>query len=93
VNWGLFALKVPSLIQGSMKIVQSIKGASGADKKAAVIASIPAAIDLAEFGAGKDLLNNPAVAQLVGAYIDAEKAAMNAKAALEAGILAHAPHA
>lgn len=88
MNWLLFAAKLPAVVSGIMAIVQKVKDAKGSDKKAAVIAAIPESIALAEFGAGRDLLNDKAVADLLSVYIDAEKAAMKAKAALQAGILA-----
>lgn len=92
-KWVLLAMKLPGLIQGSMRIVQRIKNADGKQKKDAVIESIPEAIELTEFGVGKDLVNDPAIQQLISAYIDAEKVAMKAKAALQAGVLAKQPAA
>lgn len=91
MDWLTFATKVPTIIFGAMQVVQKIKGASGPEKKAAVIASIPESIELTEFAIGRDLLNDPAVLALVGAYIDAEKVAMKARDALKAGLLAKSP--
>ncbi len=45
-----------------------------------VIAALPESVALAEFAAGKDLLNDPAIAQLVSALVDAEAAAAKARA-------------
>lgn len=87
MNWIGFALKLPAVIGGIVGIVQKVK-ASGADKKAAVIAALPESIALAEFAAGRDLLNDPAVAELVSALIDAEAAVVKAREALKAGLLA-----
>ena len=89
-KWLTFALKLPMIVQGTMAIIQKIK-ASGPEKKAAVLEAIPESISLVEFAAGRDLLKDEAIASLVGVYIDAEKAAMKAKDALKAGILAKAP--
>ena len=90
MNWLTFALKVPALIQGGVEIVNSIKHAKGSEKKQKVLDSIASAIDLAEFAAGRDLLNDPAIAQLVSAAIDAEAAALKARDALREGLLARA---
>ncbi len=87
VNWIAIATRAPGIIRGAVQIVQRIK-APGADKKAAVIASIPEAEALIEAGANKDIFNEPAIAQLVSACIDAEAAAVKAHDALAAGLLA-----
>ncbi len=91
MNWAMFVMKVPTLIQGAVQIVDAIKGAKGADKKAAVIAAIPVGIDLTEFAVGHALLKDPVVAELISAYVDAEAAALKAKNALKDGILATQP--
>ena len=90
MNWLQFALKLPMVIAGIMGIVQKVKDAKGPDKKAAVLAAVPESLALAEFAAGRDLLNDPVIAELVSVYIDAEKVAMKARDALKAGILAKA---
>ena len=82
---------LPDIIKASVKLVDNFKGASGADKKVRVVTEfVPDAIELIEGTAGKDLLNDPAVAALVSAVVDAEAAALKAKNALRAGLLAHA---
>lgn len=91
MNWLAFAVKVPELIKGTMLVVDKIKDAPGPSKKAAVIDSVPAALALSEFAAGRDVFNDPAVLELVSAYIDAEHAAQKAKHALHEGLLAKAP--
>lgn len=88
-----FAVKLPLVIRGTMTIVEKIKGADGKAKKDAVLESVPEAIAIAEYAAGKDLLNDPVIQELMSAYVDAEAAAMKAKAALQAGILAKQPAA
>ena len=93
MNWLQFALKLPMVIAGIMSIVQKVKSASGPDKKAAVLAAIPESVALMEFGAGRDVFNDPVIADLVSVYIDAEKVAMKAREALKAGILAKQPTA
>jgi hypothetical protein len=90
MDWVKFALKVPAVIAGAVQVMQQIS-APGADKKKAVVDSLPTAIELVEFAAGKDVLNDPAVLQLVHAAVDAEAAAIKAREALKAGILAKAP--
>ena len=90
MNWIAFALKLPAVIGGIVGIVEKVK-ASGPDKKAAVMAALPESIALAEFAAGRDLLNDPGVAALVRAVIDAEAAVVKARAALKAGLLAKKP--
>lgn len=89
MDWFLLATKLPLVISGIMSIVDRIK-APGAEKKAAVLAAIPESVALAELLAGKDLVNDEALAQLISAYIDAEAVALKAKAALQAGIRARA---
>jgi hypothetical protein len=92
MNWLLFATKVPLVVTAIMQTVQAISQAgTGAKKKEAVLAAVPESVQLAEFAIGRDLLNDDAVRDLLSAYIDAEKAAMKAKAALQAGILAKQP--
>lgn len=91
MNWMAFALKLPMVISGIMGIVQKVKSASGPDKKAAVLAAVPESLSLIEFAAGRDLLKDESIAQLVSAYIDAEKVALKAREALKVGILAKAP--
>ena len=90
MNWMAFALKLPMVISGIMGIVQKVKGASGPDKKAAVLDAVPESLSLIEFAAGRDLLKDGVIAGLVSAYIDAEKVALKAREALKAGILAKA---
>jgi hypothetical protein len=92
-NWAAIAFKIPALIQGGVAMVQHIKGAKGADKKQAVIDSLPGGIGLIELGAGKDVLNDTAIMQLVSALVDAEAAALKARDALRQGLLAKGPAA
>lgn len=93
MNWLLFVTKLPTIIQGAVVIVDKIKGAKGAEKKAAVVEAIPEAIELTEFAAGKDIFNDAEIANLRDAAIDAEAAALKARNALKAGILAKKPAA
>lgn len=88
MNWMTFALKLPLIISGIMSVIEKVKGAKGAEKKAAVLEAIPESVSLIEFAAGRDLLNDPVIASLVSAFIDAEKIALVARDALKAGILA-----
>ena len=91
MDWLAFALKVPAIIRGAVEVVDHVKGAHGAEKKQAVLAAVPTLIDLAEFAASKDLLNDGAIQQLMGAVIDAEAAALKARHALRDGLLAKKP--
>lgn len=91
MNWISLATKLPAVIHGAVTVVNSIKNAKGSEKKKAVIDAIPNAIELAEFASEKDLLNDAAVQMLISAAIDAEAAALKAREALRAGILAKAP--
>ena len=91
MNWLGLLVKLPAVIEGTVRIVDRVKDARGADKKAAVLESIPESIALAEFTAERDLLNDPAIAELIGALIDAEVAVTRARAALKAGLLAKRP--
>ena len=90
MDWLQFALKVPMVVSGIMTIVQKVSSASGPEKKAAVLEAVPESISLVEFAAGRDLLKDESIAQLVSAYIDAEKVALRAREALKSGILAKA---
>lgn len=91
MDWLSFTMRLPLVIAEAMRIVEHIKGgATGAEKKAAVIASIPASVELVDFAAGRDVLNDPAIMALRDAFIDAEKVAMKAKEALQQGILTRA---
>ena len=91
MNWINFVVKLPVIIHGAVDIVHHIKGAAGSTKKQAVLDSIGTSVALVEFAAGKDLLNDPVIAELVSVYIDAEATAMKAKRALQSGILAKQP--
>jgi hypothetical protein len=91
MDWLQFALKLPMVIGGIMSIVQKVQGASGSQKKAAVLDAIPDSVSLIEFAAGRDLLKDETIAGLVSTYIDAEKVALKAREALKAGILSKAP--
>jgi hypothetical protein len=90
IDWFSFVAKVPALIRGGVLIVDAIKKA-GHDKKIDVINSVieqvPAGVQLAESVSGKDLFNDPAIAQLLGAAVDAEAAAKRAHDALVTGLL------
>ena len=90
MNWPAFAMKVPGIIHMAVQIVDHFK-AAGSDKKKAVMESIPTSIELAEFAAGKDLINDTVIQQLISAAVDAEAAALKARDALRQGILNKAP--
>ena len=91
MNWLGLLVKLPAVIEGTVRIVDRVKDARGADKKAAVLESIPESIALAEFTAERDLLNDPAIAELISALVDAEVAVARARNALKAGLLAKRP--
>lgn len=88
INWTAVATRLPGVIRGAVQIAKHFK-TSGADKKAAVIASIPEAEALIEAGANRDIFNEPAIAQLVDALLEAEVAVLKAQEALKAGLLAY----
>lgn len=90
MNWAGLAMKLPGVILGAMHIAEQVAAAKGPEKKAAVMEALPDSVHLIEFAAGKDVLNDAAVKELVSAVIDAEASAMKARAALQAGILAKA---
>ena len=87
INWGALAMKLPVIISTMVGVVNHIKGAKGSEKKQAVLDAIPSSLELIEFAAGKNILNDPAILQLVGAAIDAEAAALKARDALRLGLL------
>ena len=79
-NWGAFALKLPVLIMGIMDIAEKVRGRSGGkEKHDAVVDALPAALELIELGAGKDLLNDATVIALRDEYIKAQALVINAK--------------
>lgn len=90
-DWGSFVLRVPDLIKGGVALAKQIKK-PGPQKKIDVIngvlAAVPQGIVLAEQAAGKDVFNDPDIAELLSATIDAEHAAQRAHEALQAGLLA-----
>ncbi len=87
VNWLDIALKLPGIVAGAVKIADKFK-VPGVDKKAAVIDSIPESEQLIEYALSKDVFNDPAIASLVSALVDAEAAVLKARNALKAGLLA-----
>ena len=91
MNWLLLVSKLPLVISGTMAIIQKIRSASGPEKKAAVLEAIPESVTLPDRGLSRDVLHDPVIADLISAYIDAEKVAMRARDALKAGLLVKAP--
>lgn len=79
MNWGAFAVKLPSVILGAMQIVEKVKSAKGPEKKAAVLDHVDEAIELAEFAAGRDVFNDAALLALRDQYIHAEALVLNAR--------------
>lgn len=86
INWAEVAFRIPAIIGTAVTVIDHIK-APGVDKKKAVIESIPHAVELAEYAANKNFLNDANIAALVSALIDAEAAALKARGALRAGLL------
>ena len=89
-GWVQFLIKLPAVIGGIVGIIDKVK-ASGADKKAAVLAALPESVALAEFISGRDLLNDPAIQPAIDAVIEAEVALLKARNALKAVLLAKKP--
>lgn len=88
------AEKLVVIVPAIVNLVQKIRGAgNGAAKKAEVIAQIPEILQLTEYAADRDIFNEPAIAQLIDALLEAEVAVMSARAALRAGLLNRAPKA
>jgi hypothetical protein len=73
-----FIMKLPVVISGIMGIVEKFR-VPGADKKAVVLGAIPESLELVEFLADRNLLNDPVVKDLISAYIDAEAKVINIK--------------
>jgi hypothetical protein len=80
-------IKLPIIITGIMAIVEKFK-VPGANKKAVVLAAIPESLELAELLAGRDLLNDPVVKDLISDYIDAEARVINIKNKLRTVLVA-----
>jgi hypothetical protein len=79
-----FVAKLPLVVFGLVGIVNKVKGADKGAKVDAVLQAIPESLSLAEFAAGKDLLNDTEVAGFLKALVDAEHAAQDARDALKA---------
>ena len=73
-----------SLVGIGMSAVEKIKGATGKEKEAAVIASIQEAVPQIESLTGIDFVNDPALATLLQNYIAARVALANGVAAAKA---------
>jgi len=86
-----FLTKLPAIIIGTMRIVDGVKNATGADKKAAVLAAIPDSVALAEFVVERDLLNDEKVKELLSAAVDAQHAANKAWDALRDVVVKKVP--
>lgn len=82
-----FLAKLPVVTIGIMRIVDAVKSASGADKKAAVLESIPTSVALAEYVMERDLLDDAEVKKLLEAAIDAQHAANKAWDAIRAVVV------
>ena len=76
--------KVFQVIAVGMSAVDHIKSAKGAEKQAAVIASVQEAIPTIENLVGVDFVNDAALNALLKAYIDAKVALENGIAAAKA---------
>lgn len=90
MNWTTIAFRIPEIISRAVHIVDSIKVA-GSDKKKAVeiaVKDAPEIVSLFEFAVDKDVLNDPNIVTLMSALIDAEAAALKARNAFKAGLLA-----
>jgi hypothetical protein len=85
-----FVSKLLPVVEGISKIVHRVKDAPKADKVEAILNSVPESIALAEFAAGKDLLNDAEVAKLLAALVEAEHAVADARDALKNAIVAKA---
>ena len=82
MNWSHVITNLPHVIGVAMSAVERVKGAkSGAEKEAAVIATTKDAIASAEILAGKDLINDAALNQLLANYISSRVALQNFLAA------------
>lgn len=77
MNWSRFALSLPQLIGTVMTAVEAIKGAKGKQKEAAVLQTVKTGFETVELVAGKDLINDPALDELISAYIRSRVALQN----------------
>lgn len=76
--WNRILINLPTLIGAAMQTAELIKSAHGGkEKEAAVISAVKANMPLAEIVAGRDLVNDPALDQLLSAYIQARVALTN----------------
>lgn len=78
MNWNRVLMSVPNIIGFTMQTVEAVKGAkSGKEKEAAVITAVKEGLPVVEGVAGKDLVNDPALDQLLKSYISARVALTN----------------
>ena len=91
MNWSRFAsVDAPQLIGFAIAAVNKIHAAKGADKEAAVIATVKDSLPLVEGAVGKDVVNDAAFEELLASYIRSRVALANflTKPAPPEGIIA-----
>lgn len=80
-------LSIVTLAQGLVHSVQDkMKGATGAEKKKAVMEGLLDALKLVEASTGKDLLNDKAVKELLDDIVEAEVKVMKLREKFQAVI-------
>lgn len=81
-----FAARLPAVVGGIMGIVSKVKTANKDAKIDAVLNAVPDALIVAEFGVGKDLLDDAAVKAAITAVATAKHDLIVAEEALRAAI-------
>jgi hypothetical protein len=84
------AAKIPMVVAGIMGIVSKVKTADKGAKVDAVLDAIPDSVALAEFGVGRDLLNDEAVRAALTKVAALEHDLIEARNALKAVITSSA---
>lgn len=95
MNWSQLAKNAPQIIGLAMTAAEAIKGAKGAAKEAAVIATAKQAMPIIEDVSGVDV-NDASFDALLAAYIQSRVALQNfitKKAAPPEGVMVPAPPA
>lgn len=76
MNWVKLALSAPQIVGIAMQAVENIKGAKGAEKEAAVIATAKSALPIVEDLSGVNI-NDASFDALLASYIQSRVALQN----------------
>lgn len=77
MNWNRVLINLPQIIGVAMTAVEAVKGKTGKEKEAAVIATVKESLPVVEAVAGRDVVNDAAFDVLLANYISARVALAN----------------